>query len=65
MELRSDTGIENTGCLTFNLQEILHRGCQDLLRGSCDRGVILRFIDGRKNERGIVKMGLKETARKQ
>jgi len=40
-------------------------GCQDLLIGSCDRGVILRFIDGRKNERGIVKMGLKETARKQ
>jgi hypothetical protein len=40
-------------------------GCQDLLRGSCDGGVILRFKDGQKNERGIVKMGLKETTRKQ
>jgi len=40
-------------------------GCQDLLRGSCDRGIILGFIDRRKNEKGIVKMGLKETTRKQ
>jgi hypothetical protein len=38
--------------------------CQDLLRGSCDRGEILPLVDGRKNERGIVKIGLKETATK-
>jgi len=25
-------------------------GCQGLLRGSCDRGVILRLIDGRKTK---------------
>lgn len=63
---RSDTGIENTGCLTFKYQqEILRMGCQDLLKGSCARGVILRFKDRRKNERGIVKMGLKGTASKQ
>jgi hypothetical protein len=40
-------------------------GCQDLLRDSCVREIILRFIDGRKNERGTAKLGLKEITIKQ